>query len=174
MYKIKQFFRRIYNLYRWFPIIWEDQDWDHSYIFKILKFKLKNQAKYIGSKDRYVGAKRDAEIMMLCVRLIDKVQDEWYGREYFDYFKQDLDFIDSESHPGQYEMVDGEIKMDNLNTYFAKYYRTYKQVVEGKIKSPFQTDTRLGTAIAMGHINEEKAHKLLFKILEQNIQRWWD
>jgi len=26
----------------------------------------------------------------------------------------------------------------------------------------------------MGHINEEKAHKLLFKILEQNIRRWWD
>ena len=41
MYKIKQFFRRIYNLYRWFPIIWKDQDWDHSYIFEIFKFKLK-------------------------------------------------------------------------------------------------------------------------------------
>ena len=87
MYKVKQFFKRIYNLYRWFPIIWNDQDWDDHYIFEILKFKLKNQAEYIGGKDRYIGAKRDAEIMMLCTRLIDKIQDEWYGREYLDYQK---------------------------------------------------------------------------------------
>jgi hypothetical protein len=26
----------------------------------------------------------------------------------------------------------------------------------------------------MGRINEKRAHKLLFKILEQNIQSWWD
>jgi hypothetical protein len=76
MYKIKQFFKRIYNLYRWFPIIWKDQDWDDYYIWEVLKFKLKNQSKYIGTKDRHVSAKRDAEIMMLCTRLIDKLQTE--------------------------------------------------------------------------------------------------
>jgi hypothetical protein len=77
MYKIKQFFRRIYNLYRWLPIIWKDQDWDDHYIWEILKFKLKNQSKYIGTKDRHVSAKRDAEIMMLCTRLIDKIQSQY-------------------------------------------------------------------------------------------------
>jgi hypothetical protein len=29
-------------------------------------------------------------------------------------------------------------------------------------------------AFDIAKINEERAHKLLFKILEQNIQRWWD
>ena len=79
MYRIKQFFKQIHNLIRWFPIIWKDKDWDDHYIFEILKFKLKNQAEYIGKKDRHMSAKRDAEIMMLCVRLMDKVQDimEW-------------------------------------------------------------------------------------------------
>ena len=77
MYKIKQFFKRIKNLIRWFPIIWKDQDWDDHYIFEILKFKLKNQAKYISYHNRHISAKRDAEIMMLCVRLIEKVQDEY-------------------------------------------------------------------------------------------------
>jgi hypothetical protein len=164
MYKIKQFFRRIYNLYRWFPIIWKDQDWDHHYIFEILKFKLKNQAKYIGSKDRHVGAKRDAEIMMLCVRLIDKIQSDYYGHEYFDYHKSEFKFIDSISHPGSYEM---EIKhiSNNYKDYFKKYPRIYKQV-KGKDKHK--------TAFNIARINEERAHKLLFKILEQNIRRWWD
>mgnify|MGYP003351274053 CR=1 FL=1 len=85
MYRIKRFFKRIYNLYRWFPIIWKDQDWDDYYIFEVLKFKLKNQAEHIGGKDRHTRAKRDAEKMMLCVRLIEKVQEEYYGCEYQDY-----------------------------------------------------------------------------------------
>ena len=164
MYKIKQFFKRIYNLYRWFPIIWKDQDWDHSYIFEILKFKIKNQAEYIGHHNRYVLAKRDAEIMMTCVRLIDKVQDEWYGREYFDYHKSKLKFIDSESHPGSYEMEIEHIS-DNYEDYFKKYPRIYKQV---------KTDDKHRTAFNTAKTNEERAHKLLFNILEQNIRRWWD
>lgn len=164
MYKIKQFFRRIYNLYRWFPIIWKDQDWDHSFIFEILKFKLKNQAEYIGYHDRHMSAKRDAEIMMTCVRLIDRVQDEHYGREYFDYHKSKLKFIDSESHPGSYEMEIEHIS-DNYKDYFNKYPRIYKQV---------KTDDKHRTAYNIAKTNEERAHKLLFKILEENIRRWWD
>ena len=164
MYKIKQFFRRIYNLYRWAPIIWRDQELDDHYIFEILKFKLKNQAKYIGTKNRHMSAKRDAEIMMLCIRLIEKVQDEWYGREYFNYHKSEFKFVDSESYPGSYEMEIEHIS-DNYEDYFKKYPRIYKQVKE---------DDKHRTAFNIAKTNGERAHKLLFKILEQNIQRWWD
>ena len=166
MYEIKQFFRRIYNLIRWAPIIWKDQDWDHSYIYEILKFKIKNQAEYIGNKNRYINAKRDAEIMMLCTRLIDKVQNDYYGHEYFDYHKSDLEFIDSEDHPGMYEIEFIEIS-EHYDDYFKKYPRIYKQFIgtdKGKNEIAFM----------IARINEERAHKLLFKILEQNIQRWWD
>ena len=166
MYKIKQFFRRIYNLYRWTPIIWRDQDWDHSYIYEILKFKLKNQAEYIGSKNRYIGAKRDAEIIMLCVRLIDKVQDGYYGREYFDYHESELKFIPSESHPGSYEM-EIEYISEHYVDYFKKYPLVYRMVPDLKA-------SKEKIAFDIAKINEERAHKLLFKILEQNIQRWWD
>ena len=164
MYKIKQFFKRIHNLYRWFHIIWKDQDWDDHYIFEILKFKIKNQAEYIGGKDRYVNAKRDAEIMRLCVRLIDKVQDEYYGCEYQDYHKTECEFIDSESHPGSYEIEFIETS-EHFDDYFKKYPRIYKQVT-GESKSEI--------AFRMAQINEERAHKLLFTILEQNIRKWWD
>jgi hypothetical protein len=164
MRKLKRFFKRFYNLYRWFPIIWKDQDWDDFYIFEILKFKLKNQAEYIGYHDRHVSAKRDAEIMMTCVRLIDKVQDEWYGREYFEYHESELKFIPSESHPGSYEM-EVEYISDNYEDYFNKYPLIYKQV---------KTEDKHKTAFEIAKVNEERAHKLLFKILEQNIRRWWD
>jgi hypothetical protein len=166
MYKVKQFFKRIYNLYRWFPIIWNDQDWDDHYIFEILKFKLKNQAEYIGYHDRHMSAKRDAEIMMLCVRLMDKVQHEYYGREYQDYYKSDMRFIPSESHPGSYEM-EVEILEENFDDYFKKYPLTYRMVPN--LQAPKEE-----IAYHIAKINEERAHKLLFKLLEQNIRRWWD
>ena len=35
----------IKNLIKWFPIIWKDRNWDDSFIFDILQFKLQNQAK---------------------------------------------------------------------------------------------------------------------------------
>jgi hypothetical protein len=164
MYKIKQFFRRIYNLYRWFPIIWKDQDWDDHYIFEILKFKLKNQAKYIGSYNRHLSAKRDAEIMMLCTRLIEKVQDEYYSTEYFNYHDSELIFIDSEDQPGLYEITTIE-KSERFDEYFKKYPLITKQVAE---------EDKYRKAFKIAKINEERAHKLLFKILEQNIRRWWD
>jgi hypothetical protein len=164
MYRIKQFFKQIHNLIRWFPIIWKDMDWDDFYIFEILKFKLKNQAKYIGTKDRHMSAKRDAEIMMLCVRLIEKVQDEYYGMEYFNYHESEMKFIPSRRHPGSYEMVNKLIS-EHYDNYFKKYPRIYKQVT-GKDKHEI--------AFQISRINEERAHKLLFTILEQNIRRWWD
>ena len=166
MYKVKQFFKRIYNLYRWFPIIWNDQDWDDHYIFEILKFKLKNQAEYIGYHDRHMSAKRDAEIMMLCVRLMDKVQHEYYGREYQDYYKSDMRFIPSESHPGSYEM-EVEILEENFDDYFKKYPLIYRMVPD--LNAPKEE-----IAYHIAKINEKRAHKLLFTILEQNIRRWWD
>ena len=166
MYKLKQFFKRIYNLYHWLPIIWKDQDWDDFYIFEILKFKLKNQAEYIGYHDRHMSAKRDAEIMMLCVRLIEKVQDEYYGKEYLSYCESEMKFIPSETYPGSYEMEFVELS-EHYDDYFKKYPLIYRMVPD--LNAP---KDRIAFEIAK--INEERAHKLLFKILEQNIRRWWD
>ena len=166
MYEIKQFFNRIYNLIRWAPIIWRDQDWDHSYIYEILKFKLKNQARYIGGKNRHTTAKRDAEIMMLCTHLIDKVQDGYYGKEYLEYCESEMKFTPSETHPGSYEIEFEELS-EHYDDYFKKYPLIYRMVPD--LKAPKDK-----IAFQIAKINEERAHKLLFTILQQNIRRWWD
>jgi len=166
MYKIKQFFRRLYNLYRWAPIIWRDQDWDHSYIYEILKFKLKNQAEYIGGKNRHTTAKRDAEIMMLCVRLIDKVQNDYYGNEYFNYHTLESVFTPSKEFPNMQEWDVIETS-EHFDDYFKKYPLIYRMVPD--LKAP-----KGEIAFRIAKINEERARKLLFTIIEQNIRGWWD
>ena len=166
MWRIKRFIKRIKNLIRWFPIIWKDQDWDDHFIWEILKFKLKNQAEYIGYRDRHVSAKRDAEVMMLCVRLIEKVQSEYYMGEYMDYHESDYNWIDSESFPGMYELDIVE-KSEHFDDYFNKYPLIYRCV-------PDLNASKSRIAFQIAHINHDRARKLLFKILEQNIERWWD
>jgi hypothetical protein len=156
-------FMAIKNLVRWFPVIWKDKDWDYYFIYKILQFKLKNQAEYIGRRDWHTRAKRDAEKMMTCVRLIDKMNEEYYGMEYNQYY--DFDMLTNVKR-----FLEFKITRDDLDTYFAKYPLTFK-----KIEAEYgDTEDRSSTAMLMGMNRQEKARKLLFKILEQNISLWWD
>ena len=108
------------NLYKWFWVIWKDRDWDHHYIFEVLKFKLEKQADHLAENGFHNNAQRDAELMMTCVQLIDKLQNEYYYDEL------------CKSGVRSYEAV---------------------QIVIAKHK---------------------KAKRLLFKIMNERIESWWD
>ena len=167
-YLHKTFYNGVKNLIKWFPIIWKDRNWDDFYIFEILKFKLKNQAQYIGSRDIHVAAKRDAEKMMLCVKLIDKIQDEYYCCEYQKYQKSEFSFLEKKDNPKLFEL-DIKVIEDNLDEYFKKYPLSYKKAMQS-----YTRDSRTGQALSLGHYMHNKARKLLFKVLENNIEGWWD
>lgn len=173
-YMFRNFIVGVENLRYWLPIIWKDRNWDHDFIFDILTHKLKAQSKYIGSRDIHTRAKRDAEVMMTCVRLIEKVKDEYYSSEYMDYHKTKHWFEDIPDKPG-YSTWESRQLEENFDDYFAKYPLIYKRVMNGegwlKIEDPNDKD-RIASNIA--HINHDRARKLLFKIMEQNIERWWD
>jgi hypothetical protein len=119
-YQYKYIKYGVKNLYKWFWVIWKDRDWDHHYIFEILKFKLEKQAKHLIKFGYHESAQRDAELMMTCVRLIEKIQEESYYHEFYD-----------------------------------SNYRTPE---------------------ALKYIMDKhnKAKRLLFKILEERIEEWWD
>lgn len=166
----------IKNIIYWFPIIWKDRNWDDHYIFDILKHKLKAQAKYIGSNDRHTRAQLDAKRMRLCVSLIEKIQDETYAMEYMDYGKDRVWFTPCNDGTGN-SLMNSEIIEDNYSEFFKKYPLVYKRVMkgEGVFTLDGRDDSEMNKLIAMNiaHLNQERAHKLLFKILEENIRGWW-
>ena len=84
----------IKNLYKWFWIIWRDRDWDHHYIFQVLKFKLEKQANHLAKNGFHSNAQRDAELMMTCVRLINKIQNEDYYEEMYEHKKLTSEIVD--------------------------------------------------------------------------------
>jgi len=169
-----EFIRGIENLWYWLPVIWKDRNWDHQFIFDILSHKLKAQSAYISGRGNHVSAERDAEIMMTCVRLIEKVKDEYYGMEYMDYHKTKHWFEPADKEG--YSTWESKQIGENFDDYFAKYPLIYKRVLngEGIFKLEGTDDDKQRIAMNIAHINHDRARKLLFKIMEQEIERWWD
>jgi hypothetical protein len=117
---MKNFIQKIKNLIRWFPVIYKDRDWDHWFIYQILKTKLKYQSEHLRKHGYHDSSESDADRIDLCIRLIEKVQNEEY--------------LDVALRESQWTMQSMEAAEQKHN----------------------------------------KARKLLFKVLEQNIERWWD
>jgi hypothetical protein len=164
----------IKRVWYWLPVIWKDRNWDSHYIFDILSHKLKAQSKYIGDRDIHTRSKRDAEVMMTCVRLIKKVQEEFYRMEYADYHKDKHWFTPTETEG--YFQLNSETLNENFDDYFKKYPLIHKRVMsgDGVFNRDGREDDKQIIAMNIAHINHNRARKLLFKIMEQNIESWWD
>lgn len=121
--KIKHILRGLKNLWRWRKVVYRDRDFDHWFIYEMLKTKLRFQADSIYKNGTHATAKSNVTVMLKCIDMIDKVQNEYY--------------------------------IDQALTGLEMYDWTDVQWEEAVKK---HDDTR----------------KLLFKTLEENIERWWD
>jgi hypothetical protein len=127
-------------------------------------------AKTHGSRMPYVGYERNVEIMNLIVRLIEKFENETYLHEYANYVEDKIWFEKIEGSDN-YEMK-SETLVDNLDEYFKKYPLLKKQSEQ----HPFykQNPNRVTLAISMGMIEHDKAKRLIFELLNRNVQKWWE
>lgn len=175
-YLLKEFVRGIKKLWYWFPVIWKDRDWDHHYIYEILKHKLKSQSKYIGDRDIHTLAQLDSRNMMICVSLIQKLQDDFYQMEYMNYVKYKHHFTPTDKKG--FSQINFEDIWEKYDDFFKKYPLIYKRVLNGEgifdITKGDDKNKKKMIAMNISHINHERAKKLLFKIMENNIEGWWD
>lgn len=177
-YYHKDFIHGIKNLWSWFPVIWKDKDWDHSYIYKILEHKLKLQANALEKTDLYVGCERNVEIMHTCVKLMKKVREGYYDAEPHDYHDTKFWFESVKNNP-KYSTMGIKVVSENMEEYFNKYPRIYKRVVSKEIGvfdidqdfSLMEKNKLIGMNI--GYYNQERAKRIMFKMLENNIEKWW-
>ena len=64
------------NFWKWRKVIYNDRDWDHYFIYEILKTKLENMSDHFSKYGMRERDTTDSETMMHCVRLIEKIQNE--------------------------------------------------------------------------------------------------
>ena len=182
-YYHKDFIQGVKYLWKWFPTIWRDRDWDSYFIYEVIRVKLNNQAEYIGGKNRHTSAKRDAELMKLTSRLIQRCQDDHYDMEYMDYHESNLlwlDVTEEDNIPEKYKdskRLEIEEISENFDEYFKKYPRQYKRVMSGEVSRfsyPIEEKDKKLIAMEIAHENQDRCRKLVFKIMSNRIEGWWD
>jgi hypothetical protein len=75
-WKIRYFIEGVRNLIKWRKVIYHDKDFDHFFIYEILKTKLQFQAEHLKKYGYHTSAESDANKIMECVGLIEEVQNE--------------------------------------------------------------------------------------------------
>jgi hypothetical protein len=97
--------------------------------------------------------------------------------EYMDYHKDRVWFTPCNDGTGN-SWYNSEEVWENYDEFFKKYPLVYKKALKGE--GPFTLDGRDDSemkrilAMNISHINQQRAHKLLFKIMESEIEKWWD
>jgi len=165
---LQHFGQGMKNIYKWLPIIWKDRNWDHSYILEILQHKLILQREYLVSNNRHTMIDMDNKYITICLNLIERMKEEYYELEYFDYIDEDVWFIKYLEEPDLFEMK-SKVNKENLGEYFDKY-----PLITSKIIEENPGISKQYAALKVGMENHRRCKKLLFKILDEKIEGWWD
>lgn len=157
-FKLK--FYQIKRVIDFFPIIWKGRDFDFMYAVDLFNYQLERLADFLES-DKALGV--DAKLRAQRIRTTLKLMQKVYNEEY------------TSSCLEQVEELYGEEKWEFIPTEDPNYctlkIRNEKAVSEehqkeiDEIRSKFLTES---------YETQKKAHRVVWKLVERNIQRWWD
>jgi len=168
-WRIRYFLIGVKNIFRWMPTLYQDRDWDSWHIYTILQKKIEYQREEIINANRHTEIDRDNRDMTIVLNLLERVKEEYYGMEDFDYSETEFDFIPVEDNPNLKEM-----KMTVLSENYDEFLKKYPSSVRKVLKENGNDLEKRNLCHLVAKHNQEKARKLLFKLLEQKIERWWD
>lgn len=162
-YWFKRKIWQIKNVIKWLPIIWNQYDFDYRYAIDVFKFQLQKTSDYLNSdKTMTLSAKDRHKRLESILKLMDKVYEEDYALEMYDklyklYGKENFEhvFVPCEDKKGfselkfSYELTEDEEKIKEIDK---KFNQLFKESIE----------------------KQKRAHKLLWDLIEHNIQNMWD
>jgi len=150
----------IENLINWFPVIWQDRNWDYYFIYIILQKKLKLMEHQIRHFGHHTRAKEDANNIRICVNLLDRlIKDEYYEnvlkRHDEKWGDPDFRFEECEDNPNLYTL---HIDRENVKSEEDKE----KEIKEFRKLYEYETKLR------------EQDLDMLFSYMRKYIQSWWN
>jgi len=150
----------IKNVLRWIPIIWRDRNWDHTFLYIILQFKLSNMEKYLRKYGSSINAEKDADRIKTCVNLLKRLMNDEYHDKVFKkhdekWGKPEFNWIELKDQP-KYK----ELKIKRLN------------VITEKDKE--QEEKEYDNLIKIGNYSKQQDIDYLFETIRKYHQGWWD
>ena len=159
MYWIKRKITQIKNVIKWIPIIWNQFDFDYKYAIDVFIFKLERIALFLESNKAYsLDANKNANNIKRIIKLLNRVYNDFYYEQALKSFKN------------QYgEVYFDFVKIKGTNN--SKLERTYENI---KNLSYNELDKLYSEFINLSIKKQEKAEKLVWKLIGENIKYWWD
>ena len=166
-WRIRNFLIGCNNIIKWTPTLFKDRDWDQYHIYTILQKKIEFQRKEIVYANRSTRVWQDNRDMTIILNLLERVKDGYYESENTDYYEMKVETIP----------VDGtslkQMKFEVLSERYDEYLNKYKSSVRKVLKEEGEIDKETLCMLVARH-NQEKARKLLFNMLNEKIEGWWD
>jgi hypothetical protein len=162
-YVWRNFKTGVRNIIKWFPIIWNDRDFDKAYIMDILLFKMRNTRDFIRDYGYVEDVERERIVrtMTECIDLLDRVHNEWESYEEPElarfakkWGEPDYEFVAIEG-TSNYKMVD----------------KAEANLTEEQIQMRSH-EYRIHTNIAEN--NRKKEFNQAMSIFVENYDIWWD
>ena len=172
-YRVTYFFRRKYrqvrNVFRWLPIIWNQFDFDYCYSIEVFKFQLLKQADVMETSGTLVGSEHKAKRIRTIIALMDKVYDDEYALEYYDksielYGKCEYKFVPI--NETAYNPITKKVEELSEMIQVWEQNWTKEELVD--------IEAHISQMMIESDIKQKRAHKLLWELVEHNIQRFWD
>jgi hypothetical protein len=169
VYWFKRKYRQIKNVFRWLPIIWKQYDFDYSESIDVFKFQLQKQAEFFES-DRActTSAPYQAKRIRTILNFMDKVYNEEYATDYQDILKEMYgeDVL---------EVSFKETGDTTFNDFSGKDEKLYTMVYEYESWDNAEEISQIKDELfVMCHERQKRAHRILWKLIEHNIQGFWD
>ena len=187
IYWFKRKYRQIKRVLDFLPIIWKGYDWDYKYATDLFAHQLGRMADHFESDKAYAtSAKNTAKRIRTTLKLMKLVGEEEYAMEYFDYEVVESYFVPIViKEAGDCEdcsTMETDYISETYDEFFKKYPLIHKRVLNGEgiwgkqDNANNVTDFELKRKVAMNiaYLNQERATKTLHKLIERNIQSWWD
>lgn len=148
----------IKNLITWFPIIWQDQQWDWTYIPILLRKKLIMMEHFFRNHGYHLHANKDADKMKKCILLIDRILKDEYHETAFKKHDEKWGEVKFIRHKDADGLENVELRHKNIKTKEDKE-KHHKEVT---------------ACMNREDILKKQDLYMLFDTLKKNIDSWWD
>lgn len=146
------------NLWDWKGVVWNDQDFDHYFLFVVLKHKIDNMIQDFEKNEFYVGVDKDVKDMKICSLLLDRILKDEYHENVFRYHDQKWGELKLETKPCE------KSGLTKLNIYREMAYTPY---LEQKEREEHMRLIRQEEHLKRQDIN------MLFDKMKKYVRNWW-
>lgn len=166
-YPFRDFYRRVRNVLRWLPTIWNDRDWDDSYITEILVKKLEfTREFYLSDKAYSVEVDNVAKEIQEAIDGLHKTRDSW---EFYE--EPAMDLLEQKWGKTTHEFVPYELD-ENGNTIAYEMKSKVEKVETDEDEEQYRKELKEASKLAQKQYMRDKVKA--YKFIATNIDKWWD